>query len=94
MAMFMLRKSQWAQAMQTVKAFLEAESYDGPSIIIAYSHCIAHGINMEMGLISKKRLWIVGIGFYIDMIQVEWMIEKIRCKLIQRNHDSCSRLHV
>ena len=31
---------------QTVKAFVEAESYDGPSLIIAYSHCIAHGINM------------------------------------------------
>ena len=36
--------------MQTVKAFLEAESYDGPSLIIAYSHCIAHGINMAKGL--------------------------------------------
>lgn len=35
---------------QTVKAFLEAESYDGPSLIIAYSHCIAHGINMAKGL--------------------------------------------
>ncbi len=32
---------------QTVKAFVEAESYDGPSLIIAYSHCIAHGINMS-----------------------------------------------
>jgi pyruvate-ferredoxin/flavodoxin oxidoreductase len=31
---------------QTVKAFIEAESYDGPSLIIAYSHCIAHGVNM------------------------------------------------
>jgi pyruvate-ferredoxin/flavodoxin oxidoreductase len=31
---------------QTVKAFVEAESYDGPSLIIAYSHCIAHGVNM------------------------------------------------
>ncbi|MCB0196110.1 MAG: pyruvate:ferredoxin (flavodoxin) oxidoreductase, partial [Anaerolineae bacterium] len=35
---------------QTVKAFLEAESYEGPSLIIAYSHCIAHGINMAKGL--------------------------------------------
>ncbi len=32
---------------QTVKAFLEAESYAGPSLVIAYSHCIAHGINMR-----------------------------------------------
>ncbi|MCB9853136.1 MAG: pyruvate:ferredoxin (flavodoxin) oxidoreductase [Phycisphaerales bacterium] len=35
---------------QTVKAFLEAEAYDGPSLIIAYSHCIAHGINMRDGM--------------------------------------------
>ncbi len=34
---------------QTVKAFVEAESYDGPSLILAYSHCIAHGINMTTG---------------------------------------------
>ena len=34
---------------QTVKAFVEAESYDGPSLIIAYSHCINHGINMRLG---------------------------------------------
>jgi pyruvate-ferredoxin/flavodoxin oxidoreductase len=35
---------------QTVRAFIEAEQYDGPSIIIAYSHCIAHGIDMAKGL--------------------------------------------
>jgi len=39
---------------QTVKAFAEAESYPGPSLIIAYSHCIAHGINMRLGLNSQK----------------------------------------
>ena len=39
---------------QTVKAFVEAESYDGPSLIIAYSHCIAHGINMRTGLSNQK----------------------------------------
>jgi pyruvate-ferredoxin/flavodoxin oxidoreductase len=39
---------------QTVKAFIEAEAYDGPSIIIAYSHCIAHGINMQNGLEQQK----------------------------------------
>ncbi|MFQ5575524.1 MAG: pyruvate:ferredoxin (flavodoxin) oxidoreductase [Anaerolineae bacterium] len=39
---------------QTVKAFLEAEAYDGPSLIIAYSHCIAHGINMAKGLQQQK----------------------------------------
>jgi pyruvate-ferredoxin/flavodoxin oxidoreductase len=39
---------------QTLKAFLEAESYDGPSLIIAYSHCIAHGIDMTKGLEQQK----------------------------------------
>jgi len=39
---------------QTVKAFLEAESYDGPSLIIAYSHCIAHGFNLADGLDQQK----------------------------------------
>jgi pyruvate-ferredoxin/flavodoxin oxidoreductase len=39
---------------QTVRAFMEAESYDGPSLIIAYSHCIAHGINMRYGLDQQK----------------------------------------
>ncbi len=39
---------------QTLKAFLEAEAYDGPSIIIAYSHCIAHGIDMSAPLKHQK----------------------------------------
>jgi pyruvate-ferredoxin/flavodoxin oxidoreductase len=43
-----------ANDAQTVKAFVEAESYDGPSLIIAYSHCIAHGINMRVGLSHQK----------------------------------------
>ncbi len=41
---------------QTLKAFLEAEAFDGPSIIIAYSHCIAHGINMEAPLQYQKAI--------------------------------------
>ncbi len=40
--------------MQVVRAMLEAESYDGPSIVIAYSHCIAQGINMSLGLDQQK----------------------------------------
>jgi pyruvate-ferredoxin/flavodoxin oxidoreductase len=43
-----------ANDTQTLRAFLEAEAYDGPSIIIAYSHCIAHGINMSKALDSQK----------------------------------------
>ena len=39
---------------QTVKAFVEAESYHGPSLLICYSHCIAHGINMQAGLDHQK----------------------------------------
>jgi pyruvate-ferredoxin/flavodoxin oxidoreductase len=39
---------------QTVRAFLEAEAYPGPSLIIAYSHCIQHGINMTLGLTEQK----------------------------------------
>ncbi len=43
-----------ANDLQTIRAFLEAEAYNGPSIIIAYSHCIAHGINMAKGLESQE----------------------------------------
>jgi len=38
-----------------VRAFNEAEAYDGPSIILAYSHCIAHGITMAKGMEEQKR---------------------------------------
>jgi pyruvate-ferredoxin/flavodoxin oxidoreductase len=38
----------------TIKAFLEAEAYDGPSLIIAYSHCIAHGYDMAFGIEQQK----------------------------------------
>jgi len=44
-----------ANDAQTVKAFIEAEAYDGPSLIVAYSHCIAHGINMRLGMDTQKR---------------------------------------
>jgi pyruvate-ferredoxin/flavodoxin oxidoreductase len=40
--------------MHTVKAFQEAEAYDGPSIIIAYSHCIAHGYDLSFGMEQQK----------------------------------------
>jgi len=40
---------------QTVKAFAEAEAYDGPSLIIAYSHCIAHGIEMATAMAHQKE---------------------------------------
>jgi pyruvate-ferredoxin/flavodoxin oxidoreductase len=40
---------------QCVKAMLEAEAFDGPSLILAYSHCIAHGINMTEGVDAQKK---------------------------------------
>ena len=43
-----------AKDEHTLKAFLEAETYDGPSLIIAYSHCIAHGIDMTTAMSDQK----------------------------------------
>jgi pyruvate-ferredoxin/flavodoxin oxidoreductase len=43
-----------AKMAQTAQAFLEAEAYDGPSLIIAYSHCIAHGYDMAQGVAQQK----------------------------------------
>ena len=43
-----------AKDEHTLKAFLEAEAYDGPSLIIAYAHCIAHGINMTTAMADQK----------------------------------------
>ena len=43
-----------ANPQQTLTAFREAEAYQGPSLILAYSHCIAHGINMERGLEQQQ----------------------------------------
>ncbi|MFN9620104.1 MAG: pyruvate:ferredoxin (flavodoxin) oxidoreductase [Synechococcaceae cyanobacterium] len=43
-----------ARDEHTIRAFLEAESYPGPSLILAYSHCIAHGIDMARGMEHQK----------------------------------------
>jgi pyruvate-ferredoxin/flavodoxin oxidoreductase len=43
-----------ANDTQTVKAFLEAESYNGPSLIIAYSHCAMHGFNLRFGFDQQQ----------------------------------------
>ncbi len=47
---YVARVAMGANDTQTVRAFIEAEAHPGPSIIIAYSHCIAHGINMVHGM--------------------------------------------
>ena len=51
---YVARVAMGANDAQTVRAFIEAEAYDGPSIIIAYSHCIAHGIDMARGMTNQK----------------------------------------
>ncbi|HET9981431.1 MAG TPA: 2-oxoacid:acceptor oxidoreductase family protein, partial [Ktedonobacterales bacterium] len=52
---YVARVAMGANDQQTLRAFLDAEAYDGPSLIIAYSHCIAHGIDMRKGL-DQQRL--------------------------------------
>lgn len=47
---YVARIAMGANPQQTLLAFREAEAYPGPSLILAYSHCIAHGINMQKGL--------------------------------------------
>jgi pyruvate-ferredoxin/flavodoxin oxidoreductase len=51
---YVARIAMGANDQQTLRAILEAESYDGPSLIIAYSHCIAHGYDMAKGLEQQK----------------------------------------
>ena len=51
-----------ANPAQTVKAFNEADSYPGPSLVIAYSHCISHGINMGEAVENQKKA--VASGFW------------------------------
>ncbi|GAB4480414.1 MAG: pyruvate:ferredoxin (flavodoxin) oxidoreductase [Anaerolineales bacterium] len=51
---YVARIAMGASDQQTLKAILEAEAFDGPSLIIAYSHCIAHGIDMSKGLEQQK----------------------------------------
>jgi len=51
---YVARVAMGARDEQTLRAFLEAEAYDGPSLIIAYSHCIAHGIDMGTAMQNQK----------------------------------------
>ena len=52
---YVARVAMGADPQQTLRAFREAEAYDGPSLVIAYSHCIAHGIDMRDGLGQQYR---------------------------------------
>jgi len=51
---YVARVAMGASDMQTVRAFMEAEAYEGPSLIISYGHCIAHGINMRTAMSNQK----------------------------------------
>jgi len=51
---YVARVALGANPQQALLAFREAERYQGPSLILAYSHCIAHGINMEHGMRQHK----------------------------------------
>ena len=51
---YVARIAMGAKDAQTVKALIEAESYPGPSLVIAYSHCIAHGYDMAFGAEQQK----------------------------------------
>ncbi len=52
---YVARVAMGANPQQTLLAFREAEAYKGPSLILAYSHCIAHGIDMQQGLQQQRR---------------------------------------
>jgi pyruvate-ferredoxin/flavodoxin oxidoreductase len=52
---YVARIAMGASDQQTLRAFIEADAYDGPSLIIAYSHCIAHGYDLVKGL-DQQRL--------------------------------------
>jgi pyruvate-ferredoxin/flavodoxin oxidoreductase len=54
-----------AKDEQALKAFVEAESYPGPSLIIAYSHCIAHGIAVDAGVGARQQKSVVDSGQWL-----------------------------
>jgi pyruvate-ferredoxin/flavodoxin oxidoreductase len=54
-SVYVARVAMGADPQQTLSAFREAEAYDGPSLVLAYSHCIAHGIEMRDGLGQQYR---------------------------------------
>lgn len=59
---YVARVAMGADPQQTLQALREAEAYDGPSLVIAYAHCIAHGIDMRDGLTQQHRA--VATGYW------------------------------
>ncbi len=92
-----------AKDEHTLKAFLEAEAYEGPSIIIAYSHCIAHGINMTTSMQNQKAAvdsgqWLL-YRYHPEQDQKPYMQDlnalsrvRIRCNLIPAGRGFLSKI--
>ena len=59
-SVYVARVAMGGNDAQTVKAFQEAEAYDGPALIIAYSHCIAHGYDLAQGMEQQKKAVLSG----------------------------------
>ncbi|PWU13086.1 MAG: pyruvate:ferredoxin (flavodoxin) oxidoreductase [Verrucomicrobia bacterium] len=59
-SVYVARIALGANDTQALKAFLEAEAYDGPSLIISYGHCIAHGYDLVHGLEQQKAAVLSG----------------------------------
>src|SRR5262249_2265667 len=59
-SVYVARVAMGGNDTHTVKAVLEAEAYNGPSLIIAYSHCIAHGYDMSQGMAQQKATVLSG----------------------------------
>jgi len=64
---------------QTLKALLEAESYPGPSLVIAYSHCIAHGIALDAGIGAKQQKMAVESG--------QWLLYRFDPRRVERGEN-------
>jgi len=59
-SVYVARVAMGGSDAQTIKAFQEAEAYDGPALIIAYSHCIAHGYDLSQGMEQQKKAVLSG----------------------------------
>ena len=90
-SVYVARVAMGADPQQTLDAFREAEAYDGPSLVLAYSHCIAHGIEMRNGLDQQYRA--VASGYW-PLIRYDPLLRPraaIRSCSTRRGHASRSR---
>ena len=77
-----------AKMLQTTQAFLEAEAYPGPSLIIAYSHCIAHGYDMAQGAAQQKLAGMSGA----QKAKLEELIGRIRAAAARGDRGETAKL--